>query len=115
LQSFFPLQECLSPSSIAALAIDTLPATALSEEVVVDVIPEWEAGAGAACNLAAVPPKRPDTAAVIIMFLTGCFMVSSFRKTESRAASVALAKPCYMVRIVFNKVTAIISFLDWPC
>jgi hypothetical protein len=42
--------------------------------VVVDVIPEWDAGVGAACNLAAVPPKSPETAAVIIMFLTGCFI-----------------------------------------
>jgi hypothetical protein len=50
------------------------------------VIPEWDAGAGAACNLAVVPPKRPDTAAVIIIFLTEFFMVKSFRKTESRAA-----------------------------
>lgn len=114
LQSFLPLQECLSPSSIAALAIDTLPATALMA-VLVEVIPEvWDAGAGAACNLAAVPPKRPDTAAVIIMFRTGCFIkVKSFRKTESRAAASSLpAWLCYMVRIVSTKVTAIISFLD---
>jgi hypothetical protein len=50
------------------------------------VIPEWDAGVGAACNLAVVPPKRPDTAAVIIMFLTEFFIVKSFPKTESRAA-----------------------------
>jgi hypothetical protein len=42
--------------------------------VVVDVIPEWDAGVGAACNLVAVPPKRPDTAAVIIMFLIEFFI-----------------------------------------
>jgi hypothetical protein len=40
----------------------------------VDVIPGWDAGVGAACKRAAVPPKRPDTAAVIIMFLTGFFI-----------------------------------------
>jgi hypothetical protein len=69
LQSFLPLQECLSAANIDAFAMDTFPATAFMA-VAVDVIPDWDAGAGAACNLAAVPPNKPDTAAVIIIFLT---------------------------------------------
>jgi hypothetical protein len=73
LQSFLPLQECLSPSSIAAFAIETFPAAAFMT-LALAVIPEWDAGVGAACNLAVVPPKRPDTAAVIITFLTEFFI-----------------------------------------
>ena len=108
LQSFLPLQECLSPSSIAAFAIETFPAAAFMT-LALAVIPEWDAGVGAACNLAVVPPKRPDTAAVIIIFLIEFFIKLSFRKTDSRAAELACpGRLCYLVRIVFNKVTAII-------